>query len=213
MLTVTIGTDKIGCTANHPFWSEDRQEFVEAGHLQVGERVRTRLDEVAAVVSIKPRPPTAWVYNLEVQGEHVYEVGPSGVLVHNACKDIALGLDPHFKRLAEMTGAVHWRHWFGEGITRRGVPDLIDGEIARGYKRFGRAFHHAAKRTNNIHFTLDGIEDPIQFAWQGRSGFVRDAAGRTNYTAAELWIISRDKELLKKTIFYRNGQVVPNPFQ
>jgi len=85
LLTVTIGTDKIGCTANHPFWSEDRQEFVEAGHLQVGERVRTRLDEVAAVVSIKPRPPTAWVYNLEVQGEHVYEVGPNGTLVHNAC--------------------------------------------------------------------------------------------------------------------------------
>jgi hypothetical protein len=83
LLTVTIGHDEIGCTANHPFWSEDRQAFVEAGQLHVGERVRTRLDEVASVVSIKPRPPTAWVYNLEVQGEHVYEVGPSGILVHN----------------------------------------------------------------------------------------------------------------------------------
>ena len=85
LLTVTAGNDEIGCTANHPFWSEDRQEFVEAGQLREGERVRTRLDEVAAVVSIKPRPPTAWVYNLEVQGEHVYEVGPNGVLVHNKC--------------------------------------------------------------------------------------------------------------------------------
>ena len=85
LLTVTVGNDEIGCTANHPFWSEDRQAFVEAGQLHVGERVRTRLDEVASVVSIKPRPPTAWVYNLEVQGEHVYEVGPSGVLVHNNC--------------------------------------------------------------------------------------------------------------------------------
>jgi hypothetical protein len=85
LLTLTIGDDDIGCTANHPFWSEDRQAFVEAGQLHVGERVRTRLDEVASVVSIKPRPPTAWVYNLEVQGEHVYEVGPGGVLVHNTC--------------------------------------------------------------------------------------------------------------------------------
>ena len=85
LLTVTIGADEIGCTANHPFWSEDRQEFVEAGHLRVGEYVRSRLEQVAAVVSIKPRPPTTWVYNLEVQGEHVYEVGPSGVLVHNKC--------------------------------------------------------------------------------------------------------------------------------
>jgi hypothetical protein len=86
LLTLTIGDDDIGCTANHPFWSEDRQEFVEAGQLRQGERVRTRLEQVASVVSIKPRPPTAWVYNLEVQGEHVYEVGPGGVLVHNVCR-------------------------------------------------------------------------------------------------------------------------------
>jgi len=85
LLTLTIGNDAIGCTANHPFWSEDRQAFVEAGQLREGERVRTRLEQVASVVSIKPRPPTAWVYNLEVQGEHVYEVGPGGVLVHNGC--------------------------------------------------------------------------------------------------------------------------------
>jgi hypothetical protein len=85
LLTLTIGDDDIGCTANHPFWSEDRQAFVEAGQLHVGERVRTRLDEVASVVSIKPRPPTAWVYNLEVQGEHVYEVASNGILVHNWC--------------------------------------------------------------------------------------------------------------------------------
>ncbi len=85
LLTVTVGNDEIGCTANHPFWSEDRQDFVEAGRLRVGERVCTRLEQVAAVVAIKPRPPTDWVYNLEVQGEHVYEVGPNGVLVHNNC--------------------------------------------------------------------------------------------------------------------------------
>ena len=88
LLTVTVGNDQIGCTANHPFWSEDRQEFVEAGQLREGERVRTRLDEVAAVVAIKPRPPTDWVYNLEVQGEHVYEVTTTGILVHNLCADV-----------------------------------------------------------------------------------------------------------------------------
>ncbi|GIX02820.1 MAG: hypothetical protein KatS3mg112_1757 [Thermogutta sp.] len=76
---------EIGCTANHPFSSEDRQDFIAAGQLRQGERVRTRLEQVAAVVSIKPRPPTAWVYNLEVQGEHVYELGCDGVLVHNYC--------------------------------------------------------------------------------------------------------------------------------
>ncbi|MDW8265044.1 MAG: Hint domain-containing protein, partial [Gemmataceae bacterium] len=88
LLTVTIDGEEIGWTANHPFWSEDRQEFVEAGQLRVGERVCSRLEQIAAVVAIKPRPPTTWVYNLEVQGEHVYEVGPSGVLVHNRCEGL-----------------------------------------------------------------------------------------------------------------------------
>ncbi len=63
-------------------------DFVEAGQLRRGERVRTRLEEVAAVVGIKPRPPTEWVYNLGVAGEHVYSVGPGGILVHNACTRI-----------------------------------------------------------------------------------------------------------------------------
>jgi hypothetical protein len=163
------------------------------------------------VVAIKPRPPTDWVYNLEVQGEHVYEVGPSGVLVHNSCKDIALGLDPYYKYLAEQTKSVHWQKWLHEGITRRGLKEIDGRTIAT---KFGRAFHQATKRAKTIHFSLDGIEDPIHFAWQGRRGFIRDAAGQPyRWTAAELYIISRNKELLKKTIFYKNGQVVPNPFR
>jgi len=134
--------------------------------------------------------------------------------VHNACnKAIALELDPYYKQLAEVTNSVHWRYWFREGITRRGAPQLM-GDVAVGYSRFGRAFHHAARRANRIHFSLDGIEDPIKFAWEGRRGFIRDAAGRSyRWAAAELYIISRNKKLLKKTVFYRNGQVVPNPFQ
>ncbi|NQV23133.1 MAG: hypothetical protein HQ518_02100, partial [Rhodopirellula sp.] len=32
-------SDPIGCTSNHPFWSHDRQDFVEAGTLKIGERV------------------------------------------------------------------------------------------------------------------------------------------------------------------------------
>ena len=98
-------------------------------------------------------------------------------------------------------GAFHWRQWATEGITRRTL------------ERFGRAFQHAAKRARTIHFALDGIDDPVQFARLGRMGFLRDAMGRSvNFTAAELYIISRNKELLKKTVFYRNGQVVPSPF-
>lgn len=44
-------------------------------------------------------------------------------------------------------------------------------------------------------------------------GSLCDAMGRSlNFTAAELYIISRNKDFLEKTIFYRNGRVVPSPF-
>jgi len=180
LLTVTIGDDQIGCTANHPFWSEDRQGFIEAGQLRQGERVRTRLEQVAAVVSIKPRPPTDWVYNLEVLGGHVYEVGPNGALVHSACKDIALGLDPHFKRLAEMTGAVHWRHWFREGITRRGVPDLIDGELLEVIRDLVE--HFTTRPSGRITYISPWTESRIRSNLLGKAEaalFVMLRAGRT----------------------------------
>ncbi len=84
LLNITVtGEDKpIGVTDNHPFWSEDRQEFVEAGELKVGETLRT-LNGITTITSITNRGPPEPVYNLEVHREHVYRVATSGVLVHN----------------------------------------------------------------------------------------------------------------------------------
>jgi hypothetical protein len=75
--------EPIGVTDTHPFWSEDRQAFVAVGRLRPGERVRTAALGVVAVTSVAHRPREAWVYNLEVHGEHVYQVSPLGLLVHN----------------------------------------------------------------------------------------------------------------------------------
>jgi hypothetical protein len=77
----------IGCTNNHPFWSEDRGKFVAAGQLRPGERLRARLGGPAVVASVTARQRDQWVYNLEVYGQHVYEVTRRGVLVHNTCPD------------------------------------------------------------------------------------------------------------------------------
>lgn len=75
--------EPIGVTDTHPWWSEDRRAFVPVGQLRVGEKVRTSSLGVVAIASIQHRPREAWVYNLEVQGEHVYQVSDAGVLVHN----------------------------------------------------------------------------------------------------------------------------------
>jgi hypothetical protein len=77
-------TDTIGVTANHPFWSVDRAEFVQAGELRTGERLQTLAGDIQWVQQKLPRPGPEPVYNLEVHAEHVYYVGSSGVLVHNS---------------------------------------------------------------------------------------------------------------------------------
>lgn len=88
----------IGVTDNHPFWSEDRKAFVPAGELRTGERLRKVDQTLTKVVRITPRTgPPKPVYNLEIDGEHVYFVGASGVLAHNTYLtyigiDVATGL-------------------------------------------------------------------------------------------------------------------------
>ncbi|MCP4858333.1 MAG: hypothetical protein GY903_27970, partial [Fuerstiella sp.] len=77
--------DPIGTTASHPFWSQDRQAFVSAESLTTTERLRLENGRTAAVTRIEQLPGTQSVYNLEVDGEHVYHVGLNGVLVHNTC--------------------------------------------------------------------------------------------------------------------------------
>lgn len=91
LITVRLSDDidPIGVTDNHPFWSEDRQDFVPVGQLRRGERVRTRTG-TAEVMALAERPvkPGELVYNLEVHGEHVYQVTTAAVLVHNSCADL-----------------------------------------------------------------------------------------------------------------------------
>ncbi|WP_261337829.1 Hint domain-containing protein [Gimesia maris] len=72
----------IGTTPNHPIWSVDREAFIRADSLSVGEQLQT-LNGIARVTSITPRGPPEPVYNLEVQVKHTYFVADSGVLVHN----------------------------------------------------------------------------------------------------------------------------------
>jgi hypothetical protein len=80
------GLDRpIGSTANHPFWSVDRNTFVNASDLYSDEKVALHDNKTARVIKSVPRQGIYTVYNLEVYGEHVYEITSSGILVHNKC--------------------------------------------------------------------------------------------------------------------------------
>jgi len=81
-LHVTGLDQPIGCTPNHPFWSQDRGQFVRADELKPGEHL-SALGPDAYVERLALDPTPKPVYNLQVQGEHVYQVSGRGVLVHN----------------------------------------------------------------------------------------------------------------------------------
>jgi hypothetical protein len=90
-------TEPIGVTPTHPFWSVDRQGWVPAGELRVGERLVAQNGTTPRVVAWTVRAEPERVYNIEVDGDHVYRVGHQGLLVHNASapcnKDTLPGYD------------------------------------------------------------------------------------------------------------------------
>ncbi len=69
-------------TTIHPVWSVDRQEWVPLAELADGETLQG-LDGLAVVLSVSLSRVSQPVYNIEVHGEHVYQVGELGVVVHN----------------------------------------------------------------------------------------------------------------------------------
>jgi hypothetical protein len=80
------GIDKpIECTGSHPFWLVDSNTFIAASNLKPGDQLQLRNGQAAQVLSVLPQDQKKIVYNIEVLGEHVYEVTTSGILTHNAC--------------------------------------------------------------------------------------------------------------------------------
>ena len=84
-LTMTGDVELVG-TPSHPIWSEDRQDWVPMGELVAGEKLRSRSGIVRAE-QLEVLDEEASVYNIEVHGQHVYEVTALGILVHNPDAD------------------------------------------------------------------------------------------------------------------------------
>lgn len=74
--------EPIRCTPNHITWSVEHKDFVEAHKLRPGNLVLCA-DGVGKLTKIEKIDEPIRVYNLEVQGQHVYQVSKLGILVHN----------------------------------------------------------------------------------------------------------------------------------
>lgn len=118
----------IGCTETHPFWSSDRRAFVPAGKLKVGEHVKADDGRSIAVVSIRHRDRESLVYNLEVHGQHVYQVSELGILVHNSCQDVLMpngnpiGTQGSTPGIQELPGGINEAQGLFNQLSQGGTP-------------------------------------------------------------------------------------------
>jgi hypothetical protein len=71
-------------TGEHLFYSVSHGEWLPADQLQPGEHL-DGVNGTVTVTAITTLPGTHRVYNMTVQGEHLYRVANCGVLVHNNC--------------------------------------------------------------------------------------------------------------------------------
>ncbi len=127
-LQLASESSPIGVTGSHPFWSVDRNAWVAAIDLEIGERLKT-IDGTTTVESRTRRDDPETVYNIEVEGDHVYRVGESAVLVHNNsanCPDKTT-----YKSLGRKEVTVSWYSGTIEranGITATIVEGSPEGE-------------------------------------------------------------------------------------
>ncbi|QDT64703.1 polymorphic toxin-type HINT domain-containing protein [Calycomorphotria hydatis] len=161
-------TQTLETTDEHPFWSADRQAWVNAGELRLGEHLTTSDGDPQTVVftTYEHRPEGVPVYNFRVVDAHTYYVtapeAPRGppVLVHNANypntrKDIGLGLrlnrqgDGLLEPWAHSVGALTQKGWAGAGLADANVPFV---------RRFYQAAYRSSSRGGRIKFNLDDLD-------------------------------------------------------
>ncbi len=113
------GSEEALCiTGAHPVWSGDREAWVAAIELEIGERLsglRGPVRLLSRALRSEPEP----VYNIEVEGDHCYRVGEQGILVHNA----SAPADTTYKSLGTEEVTVSW--WQGKIKRAKGITATI----------------------------------------------------------------------------------------
>ena len=126
-----LGTEeKLRPTATHKFYSVSRGEWLSAEELVVGETLNGMAGPIK-VAAIDQLPGVHRVYNLTVQGDHVYRVARLGVLVHNnECRKnlVRFGQDPEtVERLAQQAANAE-ANGFPHGVSTRATSTAVKGQ-------------------------------------------------------------------------------------
>lgn len=83
-----IGQKKsIGITPNHPIFSIDRNKWIPAGSVKIGEKLKVRNHSYGVIWKRQEVNRKQTVFNLEVHRSKTYYVGNKNLLVHNVGLD------------------------------------------------------------------------------------------------------------------------------
>lgn len=108
LVHITINSEEIVTTDNHPFYVQNR-DFIEAGNLLVGDKLISVNGEDLIVDDyyIELTEETVSVYNFQVEDFHTYFVGDCTVWVHNknCTPENKQSLKEHLEGTADNTGA------------------------------------------------------------------------------------------------------------
>ncbi|HEX5446165.1 MAG TPA: polymorphic toxin-type HINT domain-containing protein [Pirellulales bacterium] len=155
----------LGVTENHPFFSLDRGKYVSAGELRSGELLSSGYDGTTARVAyVERRPTDEMVYNLQVNGHHVYHVGPLAVLVHNSCFNLGGKFADLDKVKIRGVEVAHHMPQNAAGIVSRSDGPaigmtIVDHERTRTFRWRGIATNRADAALTAMQRLMKDIED------------------------------------------------------
>ncbi|MEM9152027.1 MAG: putative toxin, partial [Cyanobacteria bacterium P01_F01_bin.3] len=181
-----VGTDEVlEPTDTHRLFSIDRNDWVPAGELKVGDSLKTISGELE-IDSITFKRGIHRVYNIEVETDHCYYVSDEEILSHNENPCAAPKRTPQ-QRGRDMETSVLEDLGLDKNKTKvsgtegNSIPDFVTddaiGEI-KNTKRVTdskqlRIQREAAQREGKVHVIVTGTNTPVSKTVQRGSKIIR----------------------------------------
>ncbi|MFE9563364.1 polymorphic toxin-type HINT domain-containing protein [Streptomyces sp. NPDC006487] len=163
---------KVTSTYHHPYWSETRNQWVDAGELTTGEQLRQPGGTTLTVTAARNYPHAVTTHNLTVSDFHTYYVlaGAAPALVHNC--NLALGWQ---RKGALDEWARSEGHTTLSNATRDTYAQIVEKEIADS--------------NVTLHVNMTGLRDKGDFMAAAQRGLTAGEAGHA--TDYEMSLIAR----------------------
>jgi hypothetical protein len=145
----------------------DRNDWIQLSELQEGERLQAA-NGVAIVVSVAIVNTNVPVYNIEVHGEHVYQVGDCSLLVHNSCNPLRGNMIANGEVFAKGEQAAHIvprRGWKWADAKLKDIIKAVDdvgllNDVKNGFKATaGHTGTHTKDYVTRLIKEMHGLTD------------------------------------------------------